>query len=349
MSFSRPELIWLALALPGLVALAVRGWRARRRSVARQLADPALLPRLGAVDLVRPSRRPYATVVLAAAALGLGAAGPRWGLRAVEHRTRSLDLVLALDVSRSMLATDLEPDRLERQRLLARQLLRELPGDRLGLVAFAGRAYVLSPPTVDHSALQLYLDALDPDIVSQGGSSLSAAVRQATDLARGDEEAGGRRAVVLVTDGEALEDEAAVLEAADRAVRAGVVIHPVGVGTPEGAPIPIRQPGTNEVAGYVTDPGGEVVVSRLNEELLREVARRTGGRYVELREPGAAQALVQALGGLQRTVGGEATRVEPRERYHWFVALALALLVIEVLAERRRAADADGGLSVEAA
>ncbi|HUG42204.1 MAG TPA: VWA domain-containing protein [Longimicrobiales bacterium] len=337
MSFDDPGLLWLALALPAVLVGAQMLWARRRRRAADALGSAALLERLGAGDL---HRFPVVRVVLIAAAgasLGIAAAGPRWGLESVEERSSAADLVLALDVSKSMLARDVAPNRLERERVLARRLLRELGGDRIGLVAFAGRAYVLSPMTVDHGALQLYLDALDPDIVSQGGSSLASAVRQASDLARGPQDA-GRGSVVLITDGEALEEEAPVLEAADRAARVGITIHTVGVGTPGGAPVPESD---GDVArGYKRGPDGEIVVSRLNEELLREVARRTGGRYVRLDQGGATEAVLSALQGLDRTEGDARRRVREKARYGWFALLALLLLAADgIVAVRGRPAD----------
>jgi len=327
MTFESPDLWWLAVALPVVVGVAVWLWARRRRRAADALGAPALLARLGAGDLRRFPTARLVLLVLAAAALGAGIVGPRWGFESVEERSASADLVLALDVSRSMLATDMAPNRLERERVLARRLLRELPGDRIGLVAFAGRAYVLSPMTVDHGALQLYLDALDPEIVSQGGSSVASAVRQATDLARGPQDA-GRGVVVLVSDGEALEEEAAVLESADRAARVGITVHTVGVGTSEGAPIPVAS-ATGAVEGYTRGPDGEVVISRLGEGLLREVAGRTGGRYLHLGEAGATDLLVRALKGLERSEAGSDSRVRQKPRYHWFALLALVLLAVD--------------------
>lgn len=341
MTFDDPRLLWLAAALPVAMALAIWLWARRRRRAADALGSPALLERLGTGDLRRFPTVRMVLVACAATALGFAAAGPRWGLESVEERSSAADLVLALDVSKSMLATDLRPNRLERERVLARRLLRELGGDRIGLVAFAGRAYVLSPMTVDHSALQLYLDALDPDIVSQGGSSLAAAVRQATDLARGPEDA-GRGAVVLVTDGEALEEEAAVLAAADRAARVGITIHTVGVGTESGSPIPESDPAAAGAGGYKRGPDGEIVVSRLNEGILRAVAGRTGGEYVRLGEAGATDALVAALRGLDRTEGDAQRAVREKARYGWFVLLALLLLAVDGVVAGGRGRPADG-------
>lgn len=333
MSFDHPTLVWLAVALPALVLLGVGLWTRRRRRVGRVLGSPELLERLGAGDL---SRLPVARLVLlalAAGSIGLAAAGPRWGLESVDEETASADLVLALDVSKSMLARDIGPNRLERERVLARRVLRELPGDRIGLVAFAGRAYVLAPMTVDHGALQLYLDALDPEIVSQGGSSLASAVRQATDLARGREDA-GRGAVLLVTDGEALEEESAVLEAAERASRLGITIHTVGVGTSEGSPIP-ETDGEESVESYKRGPDGQIVISRLGDDLLREVASITGGRYERLGQAGATDAVLRTLRGLERVEGSSQRRVREKERYTWFVLAALLLLMLDAILAAR--------------
>ncbi|MBI4408409.1 MAG: VWA domain-containing protein [Gemmatimonadetes bacterium] len=337
MSFARPDLLWLSGALPIVIGMAVYGYLRRWRRALAALGEPELVRRLGAGDPDRHFARRVVLLSLAAAALGMALAGPRWGTDTIETRSRSLNLVLVLDASKSMLARDLEPSRLERERLIARRLLRELRGDRIGLVVFAGRAYVLAPLTVDHGALELYLDALDPEIVSQGGSSLSAALRQATDLARGVGQAAGARAVVLLSDGEALEDEAAVTAAAARALEAGVVIHTVGIGTPRGAPVPERDPETDQVLGYKREPNGEIVISRLNEPLLRRIAQRTGGRYERLDRAGASGRLLTTLRQMERTPYRGGRRVEERERFGWFVAFALALLALDVVWTRRAA------------
>jgi Ca-activated chloride channel homolog len=327
-SFQDPRLLWLAILLPGIVALGVWSWTRRRRRAARVLGSADLLERLGAGDLRAFPVQRLLLLCLAAAALGLAAAGPRWGLETVEEGGLSADLVLALDVSRSMLAADVTPDRMERQRVLARRIVQALPGDRIGLVAFAGRAYSLAPLTADHGALNLYLDALDPDIVSQGGSSLSSAIRHAADVVRGPGDS-GRGVVVLVSDGEALEDRDAVIRAADRAARLGVTIHTVGIGTRQGAPVPARPSGDGRVVGYTRGPDGEIVMSRLEDELLRDVAGRTGGRYLSLGDAGATDALIRTLRGLDRVESEVSTGVRQRPRHAWFILLALALLVVD--------------------
>jgi len=341
-TLDHPALLWLAVLLPVLVGIGVVGYALRRRRALRNLGDARMMLRLGAGDLQSFPTRRFVLLLLAAAGLGVAAAGPRWGVISVDDRSPSLNLVFALDVSKSMLARDADPSRLERERTLARRLLRELPSDRVGLVAFAGRAYTLSPMTVDHGALELYLDALDPGIVSYGGSSMSAALRQATDVARAPETRPG--VVVLVSDGEALEDESEVLSAARRAAEQGVVVNTVGVGTTEGAPVPDLDPETGAMTGYKRGPDGQIVVSHLNGDLLREVAARTGGRYFQLGRAGASDRLVSLLKGLDRDEGTTNRRVERHTRYEWFAALALVFLVLDaVLARRAETPDIERG------
>lgn len=319
-SFARPELLWLVGLVPLVLIVAALRYGTRRAAVSRLLGAPAATRR----------RTRAVAVGVAGLALGLAAAGPQWGLEAVQGTTRALNIVVALDVSNSMLAGDVEPSRLERERLLASRLLRELRGDRIGLVAFAGRGYVLSPLTVDHGALQLYIDALDPTIASAGGSAISSGLRQATDLVRGEDPGNGSRAVVLVTDGEALEDRSAVIEAAERAASAGVLVHTVGIGTEAGARVPAVDPETGRGAGFVRDVDGSIVVSRLDEPLLREVAQITNGIYVQLGEAGSTERLLHALRSLERSrADALGRRLEPVERTGWLVALALLCIAVE--------------------
>lgn len=335
MTFARPEWLWLAIALPLVVALAIWFWRRRVRRVAAAFGESELVERLGLPDLRRAPAGRVSLLIGAALALGLAAAGPQFGVRRVDRASSVRNVVLALDVSKSMLARDLEPSRLEQERLLARRLMREMPADRFGLVAFAGRAYVLSPLTTDHGALALFVDALDPDIVSVGGSALSAAIRQGSDLARGDRPGSARPALVVVSDGEALEQDAAVLDAVDRAVQLGVVVHAVGIGTAAGSLVPRVDPRTGGADGFVQDENGARVVSRLNAGLLRGIAERGGGRYVELTRSGATGDLVDALESLDASEGPGGGRVERIDRSAWLLTLALLALTLEAWIERR--------------
>jgi Ca-activated chloride channel homolog len=336
MSFTERDLLALAIVLPLVIGFLIFRYVRRRRGVARILGDSKLLARLGGADL---TRFPYERLLLllpAAVLLGIAAAGPHWGIKAVEGESRSLNVVLALDISKSMLARDVSPNRLERERLLVRRLLRDLAQERVGMVVFAGRAYILAPLTNDQSALQLFVDALDPDIVSQGGSALSSAISLSADLARGPEGAAGERAVVLITDGEAHEDEAEIIAAAERAARNRVKVFAVTLGTSRGAPIPEMDPDTRRVAGYKRDPFGTTVISRANPELMSRVAEASGGKSYDLAAGASTDDLVRQLRKLQRTPGTTESGVEPRDQTPWFIAFALMLLAIDFLLARRR-------------
>jgi Ca-activated chloride channel homolog len=336
MSFSNRDLLMLAIVLPILFGALIFGYVRRRRRVAAALGDSDLLARLGGADLQRLPWERLLLLVPAAALLGIAAAGPHWGIKAVEGESRSLNVVLALDISKSMLARDVSPNRLERERLLVRRLLRDLAQERVGMIVFAGRAYILAPLTSDQGALQLFVDALDPDIVSQGGSALTNAVSLSADLARGPQGAAGERAVVLITDGEAHESEQEIIDAAQRAGRNGVKIFTVSIGTPRGAPIPEMDPTNKRVLGYKRDPSGTTVISRTNPELLSKISEASGGKSYDLSAGGGTEDLVRQLRKLQRTPGSTDSGVEPRDQTVWFIALALLLLAADFIVSRRR-------------
>lgn len=329
---------WLRVLLAVLAATAVMAgalWlHARRRErVAAALGGGAMTRRLLGEDLGRAPRLRYLALLLAAGALGAAAADPRWGTVDDEARAAGT-VVLVLDASNSMLVRDTPPSRLERLRRLASELVEALNAQRVGVVVFAGRAYVLSPPTPDAGALRLYLDALDPQVVAQTGSSLAAALRQGIGLAAS---ASGQVAgtLVLVSDGDALEPEAAVLAEAARARAAGVGVLAVGVGSAAGGPVPDLDPGTGRLRGYKREPTGELAVSRLNEPLLRALAERAGGTYLHAAEPDAAARVLAALRRQPAARGGRDDGAEPAPRYGWLVALALGLLLADAFAERR--------------
>ncbi len=345
MSFADRDLLLLALLVPAVLLFLLARYTQRRRNVGRLLGEERLLARLGGGGLQRFPTERFALLIPAAIALGIAASGPQWGLKAVEGSSSSVNVVLALDISKSMLARDVAPNRLERQRILVRRLLRDLQDARIGMVVFAGRAYVLAPLTNDQSSLQLFVDALDPDIVSQGGSSLASAIVQSANLARGPEGAAGERAVILITDGEAHESEQEIEEAAERAARSRVKVFPVAIGTERGAPVPEVDPETNRIIGYKRDPFGETVISRTNTDLLRSIARRTDGTFYDGTSAASVGSLVRQLRNLERTPGTVEGGLEPRDQTVWFLLIAFVLLAIDFVLSRKPAARGVRGLT----
>lgn len=318
----------VALLLP-LFFAAMTAWAQRRRArdlarfVESRLIDTVLDTR--GVRQRRALRFVLVSIALVSAVIAL--AGPTWGFRWQEVRTQGIDLVIAIDTSRSMLATDVRPDRLARAKLAIQDLLAELRGDRVALVPFAGTAFVQSPLTLDRSAFRESLEAVEVGIIPRGGTNLAAAIESALEAFEGRE--GQHQAVVLITDGETLEGstEAAVARAQERGVR----VFTVGIGTPEGELIPADE------GGYWKDRQGRVVKSRLDEQGLQKIAVETGGVYLH------AEGYDLGLAGLYRdhvaTMEKRAIESTMQRRYeHRYqlpLALALALLACEAMIGER--------------
>jgi Ca-activated chloride channel family protein len=276
----------------------------------------------------------------AVAFLALAMARPQFGTRVETVRRQGQDIMVAVDLSTSMLAEDISPNRLDRARLAILRLIRNLDGDRIGLVAFAGDAFVQSPLTADYSAAAMFLSAMEPGMMPVQGTDLGEALRMSLDaLDQGAREA---RLIVVVTDGE--DHEGRIQEELQRAASGGVRIHTVGVGSTEGVPIPEFDAGGVR-RGFKRDGEGNVVTTRLDDGTLRQVAQATGGRFVRV-APGTT--------GLEELVdeiaSGEGEELEAREvtqfeeQYQIFLGLALALLFAEALVpDRKRAREAWSG------
>src|ERR1700730_19112558 len=234
MTFGAPEWFWALLTIPVLVALFAR---AEKRGIARlrEFVSPRLLPQLaGTVDRSRRALRLILQLLGLACAI-TALAQPRWGYTFQNVQRKGLDLILAVDTSRSMLSNDVQPNRLERAKLAAQDLIGESQGDRAGLVAFAGRAFLQAPLTIDYDAAVEAINDLDTNTIPEGGTNISDAIDLA--VRTFGKSAIGNRAVIIFTDGEELSGDA--LKSAQEAADAGVRIFTVGVGTPEGSLIPI--------------------------------------------------------------------------------------------------------------
>lgn len=336
MRLEHPAWIWIGLAAALLGVALVYFWYSRRRAAQDALGSSGMLERLTNIDLSGAPYRRGALIAASLAFLGLAMAGPQWGAQEVEEQTRALSIVLALDISESMWAEDVRPNRLERQRLEGRRLVNELEAHRIGIVSFAGAAYLMSPLTIDHGALHLYLDALDPTMAGTPGSSPAAAIRQALDLLREDSSEGGDKAIVVLSDGESHDDERDVMDAARAASDERVRLFVVGIGSDRGEPIPRYDRLGGKTGGYKQDPEGEVVLTRMVDEPLAGAARAAGGYWVRADEGGVSRVLA-SLSELERGRGEVTRGVRWTPRFQWFVAGALLLLVVDwAWAWRRR-------------
>lgn len=321
----RPWVLLLLPALVGAALLAVLGGFARRQARLARFGSPAALARLGPPGVTRRPRGRAWRLGVAAAALVVGLAGPRWGEGTAVIDTEGIDIALAIDVSLSMLAEDEPPSRLERAKQEVRRLRASAPGDRIALLAFAGRSYILSPLTSDDGALELFLENLDPTIVGQAGSAIGPPLRQGLDLLAAAQ-GGADRALVLMSDGEAFDDRAAAMQLATEAQRAGVLLVTVGFGTSGGGTIPLLETGGLDVK---RDADGQVVVTRYDETLLRDLARAAGGEFVPAEATDKGTRVRRALAQLEARRRAEERRLARPLRYQWFVLVAVALLLVD--------------------
>lgn len=327
--FAAPQWLHLAWLAPALLILDAMA--ARRRVAARELmGEAAAIGRL--VEGRGPGLRALRALLAAGSVLllAVSCARPQWGVGEEQLQRSGVDVLICVDVSRSMLAEDQKPNRLARARLSVDSLLERLRGDRVGILAYAGEARVLCPLTLDHAAAGLFLDTLDPAALQRPGTAIGSALRLAGRLL---EPGSGRNgAVVLLTDGEDHGGDA--LEAAEQLGAKGIVVHAVGFGSVEGTPIPLREEraGRNERIGFVKDSDGNAVMTRLDEAGLSALAGATGGRFVRSAagEVGLA-ALAQEIARMdQQEFAARKTRTRP-DRFLWFLLPALLLLAAEAV------------------
>ncbi len=345
MTFGNPIWLWALLLLP---VLAFFFARAEQRGAEKlQLFVAArLLPQLaGTVNRARRIFR-FVLLLLVLALIVVSLAQPRWGYAYDEVKRKGLDLLLAVDVSRSMLSNDVQPNRLERVKLATQDLINELQGDRIGLIAFAGRAFLQAPLTIDYSAAIDSINELDTKIIPEGGTNISAAIALATRTF--GKAATGNRALIIFTDGEELSGDA--MQTAKTAADAGVRIFTVGVGTPGGSLIPI--PSENGGTAFVKDAKGEVVKSKLDETRLREVAQAAEGFYLHL-EGGPKtmkQLFTDGLGKMKVADINARLSRKPIERYEWPLAGAILLFALALLInDRQRAKSGNGSAATQKA
>jgi len=338
MRFSDPQyfrLLWLVPAIGFLLWAAAR----HRRRLLSRFASAELTRRLAAPFLPAVRGLRAAALLAALILLIIALARPQYGKQAVILKREGRDIVFLLDTSLSMLADDIKPDRLSRARFEIISLLSRFEGDRVSLVPFAGDAFVLCPLTTDYSALALFMEGVDTDIISQPGTNIARALEAG--LEAFDRKERKYRVMILITDGEELEGSA--LEIARKIREQGTRLYTIGIGTPDGVPIPVRD-SRGRVTDYKRDSRGEVVMSRLSEPLLVDLAHAGGGEYY--RASRNAVELDRVFEDIKKL---EKRELESREfslyhdRYQWFLGAAILLLFFEpLLVETRRKKEKPG-------
>ena len=325
----RPEVLWGLLAGPFLVLLYLIGLGLKNRSMHRFSSDaliPAMVPGVS-------SWRSALKFLLLRHGLSFAIfalAGPQMGTRLEEITAKGVDVVVALDVSNSMLAEDLKPDRMEVARRALSQLIDRMSGDRLGIVVFAGEAYTQLPITADRSAAKLFLNSLGPDLVRAQGTAIGAAIDQAR-KSFGNDAAKGKT-IIVISDGESFDDDG--VAAAKRAAAEGIVVNTIGMGSTEGSPIPLRRNG--QLIGFKKDKDGQTVITKLNEDVLSRVAASGNGEYIHATSADTGvNAMIAKLRGMDQSELGTYRFSGHEDRYQYFLAVACGMLFLGMLIGER--------------
>jgi Ca-activated chloride channel family protein len=330
LTFGSPLWLWGLLALPVVAGLYIWSHLRGRALVSKVVAARLREQLAGSVSV--PRRILRGILILLTLGLTLIAlAQPRYGFTQQEIKQRGRDIIVAVDTSRSMLATDIAPNRLTRAKLFTQDLIRLFKGDRVGLIAFAGSAFLQAPLTLDYTAVINSLEELDTNVIPKGGTDIASAIATA-EQAFGKAE-GQTRALVILTDGEELDADG--VAAAKKAAEHGIRIFTVGIGSAEGSLIPYRSEDGRQ--DFVRDVSGKPVQSRLDQARLTEIAKETGGFFVSIGPDAAKEIFQQGIEPMDRSETGLFSARQPLERYQWPLGFAVGFLMLWLLlGERRR-------------
>ena len=274
----------------------------------------------------------FALLIFCISSLIIGISNPQIGTKMEEVKREGVDLMIALDLSNSMLAEDIKPNRLERAQQAISRLIDKLEGDRIGLIVFAGDAYVQLPITTDYSAAKLFLSTVNTDIIPTQGTAIGKAI--SLSMHSFDMENGQSKAIIIITDGENHEDDA--LEQAKSANEKGVFVHTLGMGLSKGGPIPVYNKYGNNT-GYRKDKEGNTIISKLNEQMLQDLAFAGKGTYVRANNTQAGlSALFAEINKMEKKEIGSMIFTDYKDRFQLFLSIALFLLIFDLVLLSRK-------------
>lgn len=323
--FGTPEYLYLLAIVPILIAVFVFYTRARKKRLAR-FGKNDTIRQLMPEASPRRVRNKFILVAIAVTLLILALARPQFGSKLKEVTRRGIEIMVAVDVSNSMLAEDFEPNRLERTKFAIDRLVEKLHEDRIGVIVFAGDAYVQLPITSDYLAARNFVKNLSPNMVSRQGTAMGAAIDLAANSFSVQSE--GSRVLILISDGENHEDDP--LAAAQAAAEKGIKIYTIGVGTPEGAPISIN-------GEFLKDENGQMVVSKLDEQMLEQVALATGGSYIRATNRSIGlDEIIERVREVEKKELKTTVFEDYNEQYQYVLGLALIVLLLDMLMISRK-------------
>ena len=335
--FENDIYLWVILGVLPLILIVflfIQKWKKRKL---RQFGNEEIIKRLmpnvsKSLPIVK-----FVIYSLSIISLLIGLANLQFGTKVEEVKREGIDLMIALDVSNSMLAEDLSPNRLERSKRAIYQLIQKLHNDRLGIIVFAGDAYVQLPITTDYSSAKLFLETIGTDIVPTQGTSIGAAIDLAMESF--DFENGTSKSIVVITDGENHEDDAK--EAAADALSKDVTVHTIGMGSEKGGPIPVYKNGAQ--IDFRKDNQGNTVVTKLNEPMLKEIAAAGNGSYVRANNAnGGLNIIMEEIDKMEKKEFGSKSFKDYEDRFQIFLIIALILIIIEYFISNRRTSKLDG-------
>ncbi|MCX5895928.1 MAG: VWA domain-containing protein [Proteobacteria bacterium] len=330
MSFSHPSYLFLFWLIPALIFFYIYAFRKKDRLI-KAFCGEMLASELVPAHYRGRQKLKAALIIISFVFLITALMQPRWGFHWEDIKRRGVDILIAIDVSQSMLAEDIKPSRLERAKRKVYDLAQMLEGDRIGLIAFAGTSFVQCPLTLDYGAFKIFLDYLNPDLIPVPGTAIGNAIRKAVTSFNQHERTS--KALIIITDGE--DHEGNPLETAQEAKKQGIRIFTIGVGQEGGAPIPMK----DGSGGFKKDERGEMVLSRLDETTLQKIALETGGSYV--RSVTGDMDLDKIY---REDIKGKVEKKELRstrkkrweERFPWFIFIAAVLLSLEFFLRERK-------------
>ena len=327
--FANPDFLYLLLLLPVLILLFILN-SIRKRNALRRVGEANLVKGLiPEMSGIRPFFKFLLQLVAVASAI-LMLARPQFGSKIEDVKKQGVEVIIALDVSNSMLAEDIQPDRLTRAKQAISRLVDNLDNDKIGLIVFAGDAYIQIPVTTDYISAKMFLSTITPDIVPKQGTAIGAAISLGIrSFTPGD---GKSKALIIITDGENHEDDP--LKGAGEAAKAGIIIHTIGIGSTEGVPIPIMRNGKKD---FLKDSKGNTVITRLDENILKKIALATNGNYVRASNSNIGLDEIFADIKKMKKQDLQSTQyTEYNDQYQIFAAITLIFLLIDFIVMDRK-------------
>jgi Ca-activated chloride channel family protein len=327
--FANPEYLYLLLMLPVLIILWVINEIRRRRALQRFGNIELVLQLVPEISRIRPLLK-FVMQLVAIISGTIILARPQFGSKIEEVKKQGVEVIIALDVSNSMLAEDIQPNRLVRAKQAIARLVDNLDNDKIGLIVFAGDAYTQIPVTTDYISAKMFLSSINPEMIPKQGTAIGAAIDLGLRSFSPGE--GKSKALIIITDGENHEDDP--VAKSDEALKAGIVIHSIGIGSTEGVPVPIVMNGKKD---YLKDIDGNSVITKLDEEILKNIAVNTGGNYV--RASNSNIGLDEIFGEIKKMKKQELESTmytEYNDQFQIFVALALFMLIVDFIIMDRK-------------